>query len=133
MNASVAALFMGALLSACTAWPPHGQGGVAEQRVPANSREDLPVELEEQLAALKYGWRFALREGLAACQPARLLELQRQLVSSERNLYGGMPADAQLNLRHAQLMLADLHSQAQQQTACVARREALQASHSPSD
>lgn len=133
MNAGVAALFMGALLSACTAWPPHGQGGVAEQRVPANSREALPAELQAQLAALKYGWGFAQRQGLAACQPGRLLALQRQLVSGERNLYGGMLADARLSLDNAQLALADLHSQAQQQTACVAERAALQASHSPSD
>ena len=133
VKACIAILFMGALLSACTAWPPHGQGGLGEQRVPANSRETLPAELEEQLAALKHGLQVVQRKGFAACQPAHLLAFQRQLVSGERNLYGGMSADARLSLANAQQTLAELHSRAEQQTDCGIRHSALEAGNSSAD
>jgi hypothetical protein len=112
VNPGVAALVMGAWLSACTAWPPHGQGGMAERRVPDNSREELPDELKEQLAVLKQDMERAQRMGLLACQPANALTLQRQLASSQRNLYGGMTADAQLSLTNAERTLAELQGHA---------------------
>jgi hypothetical protein len=126
-------LIIAGLLAGCTAWPPDGEGGMAEARLQSYQQEALPEELQQQLAALEQQMQAAVEAGSAACLPGQWLQVQRQLVRSQRDLYAGMLADGQESLQGAQLALAHLHSAQQlQQQECFARTPELLAGHSQS-
>ena len=121
------------LLAGCTTWPPDGEGGMAEARLQSYQQEALPDDLQQQLAALEQQMQAAVEAGIAACLPGQWLQVQRQLVRSQRDLYAGMLADGQQSLQAAQLALAHLHSAQQlQQPECLVPTPGLLAGHSQS-
>jgi len=126
-------LLLAGLLTGCTAWPPDGEGGMAEARLQRYQQEALPEELQQQLAALEQQMQAAVEAGSAACLPGQWLQVQRQLVRSQRDLYAGMLADARESLQATQVALADLHSAKQlQRQECFAGQPGLLTGHSQS-
>lgn len=101
---------------ACTRWPEHGAGGMAEIRVPArpecNTCLEYPDpswdELNTQLQLVRGHLDTLVLRGADACLPAHVATARERQRRITRALHGGLPLDAQNDLIIQRDRLAEL-------------------------
>lgn len=131
-------------VSACSIWPNHGSGGMAEhlQKKPSslftqaqlNSLHDLPAALKVLERQLDY----LLLNGVQYCFPASASRARVRANRITREIHGGLQLDALNNLitqREALDRLSRRFNTAKQKQLCVLPpppESSLQFNHSPS-
>lgn len=98
----IMALFLIVMLSTgCSSYPPHGQGGMAEQSLSSNFSPVLPDEPLGPEHGLRFDWQLGklhldmlVQEGAKWCFPAAVLQLSVRQNRIARELDGGLHLDA---------------------------------------
>jgi hypothetical protein len=109
LSRSLAAAGLGLALTACTAWPPAGQGGAAEQGGPAVPVAGLDPDLVARLRCVVAGAETVRGTALARHQmTGRAADLAEASARAQREVHGGLAVDAAASIGVLEARTADL-------------------------
>ncbi|ELH7950109.1 OmpA family protein [Vibrio fluvialis] len=117
------------LFAGCSSYPPHGQGGMAEQTLSSDFSPVMPDEPLGPEHGLRFDWQLTklhldmlIQEGAKWCFPASVLQLNIRQQRIARELEGGLQLDAANDIAIQRKSLAKLEQQLDyvtQQTECL--------------
>lgn len=106
------------LLAGCSSYPPHGQGGMAEQTLSSDFSPVMPDEPLGPEHGLRFDWQLTklhldmlVKEGAKWCFPASVLQLNIRQQRIARELEGGLQLDAANDIAIQRKALAKLEQQ----------------------
>lgn len=117
------ALFGAVVLStACSTWPEHGVGGVAELRGTKLENSQRVIAVNHMLSLAQAEFVSLKRDGLRACLPGSENQIEMMLARSKRELHADMLADAASDLYKLNTVLAEVRCRltaVKHRTACI--------------